>query len=183
MRSSRTAGYCQCVVVRTNDTLDEEPQMRKHITLSLCLFGVLALPVAGVGVASAGTGAQDTMRGHVIALVERADAVNFLPAPSGAPIGDRLVFSSHLYDEHGNSVGRDGADCTTTNTDGSAECTISVALADGELTFQGLARGTDNTFAVTGGTGSYRNARGEARAVDVQPGQANLTITLIGSAH
>jgi hypothetical protein len=41
------------------------------------------------------------------------------------------------------------------------QCMVSVELPDGQLTFQGLAEGLDNTFALTGGTGAYRNAQGE----------------------
>jgi hypothetical protein len=52
-------------------------------------------------------------------------------------------------------------------------------LADGQITFQGLGQGTENFFAVTGGTGAYRTARGEAFVKDLVPLQlADITITI-----
>jgi hypothetical protein len=56
---------------------------------------------------------------------------------------------------------------------------VSVELPDGQLTFQGLTQGLDNTFAVTGGTGAYRMARGEAVVHDrVFLQEAEVTIFL-----
>jgi hypothetical protein len=57
--------------------------------------------------------------------------------------------------------------------------TISVQLEDGGLTVQGLAQGPENYFAVTGGTGAYRQARGEVFARDIVPLQeAEITVWL-----
>jgi hypothetical protein len=109
-----------------------------------------------------------------------------LGAP-GPSIGDRLVFSNPLFDAQGHVIGRDGADCVIVRIDPSetpdrqqiVQCTISAELADGQITVQGLAQGTENTFAVTGGTGAYRKARGEAFARDIVPLQeAEITIRL-----
>lgn len=119
-------------------------------------------------------------RGRVLRLVEKGEAQNVFPPPSGGPVGTRFVFSSGIYDLQGNRIGRDGADCVQVNPDGTFHCVISVVLPDGELTFQGLANGPDNTFALTGGTGAYRTARGEARAVVTAPGQDDLTIRIVG---
>ena len=90
-----------------------------------------------------------------------------LGAP-GPSIGDRLTFSNPIFDTDGNRIGRDGAECVIMRIDPTepparqqiVQCTISVQFADGQITVQGLAQGTDNTFAITGGTGAYRNARG-----------------------
>ena len=130
----------------------------------------------------------DAPHGRVIRLVERVHDLTFQDnAPAGPSIGDRLIFSSDLFDENGSLVGRDGADCVIVRIDTTADpanqqvvqCTVSVQLADGQITAQGLAQGTDNTFAITGGTGAYRGATGEAEAKDVVPLElANITITL-----
>ena len=59
------------------------------------------------------------------------------------------------------------------------QCVVTVQLADGQITFQGLAQGTENFFALTGGTGAYRTARGEAFVRDLVPLQvADITISL-----
>lgn len=109
---------------------------------------------------------------------------------SGAPgpsIGDRLVFSNPIFDTDGQRIGRDGADCLIVRIDPTepparqqvVQCTISVQLADGQITVQGLAQGTENYFAVTGGTGAYREARGEVLARDITPlVEAEITVWL-----
>jgi len=125
---------------------------------------------------------------QVIHLIERAHNVSFLDLGAPGPsLGDRLVFTSDLFDEDGNNVGRDGADCVIVRIDPAAppaqqqivQCVVTVQLADGQITFQGLAQGTENFFALTGGTGAYRTARGEAFVRDQVPLQvAVITITL-----
>jgi hypothetical protein len=58
---------------------------------------------------------------------------------------------------------------------------VTVELPDGQITFQGLAQGTENYFGVTGGTGAYRRARGEAFVDDREFLVASdVTITLTG---
>jgi hypothetical protein len=96
------------------------------------------------------------------------------------PLGDVFVLSADILDDHGNVIGRDGGACTTTSQDGTVVCNLAVRLPGGELTVAGLANGPDNVFAITGGTGIYRNARGEAHAVDTSPLTSNVTISLIG---
>jgi hypothetical protein len=109
---------------------------------------------------------------------------NGAPGPS---IGDRLVFSNPIFDTNNQQVGRDGADCLIVRIDPNetpdrqqiVQCTISLQLADGQITVQGLAQGTENYFAVTGGTGAYRKARGEVFARDIVPlVEAEITIWL-----
>jgi hypothetical protein len=132
--------------------------------------------------------ADESAHGRVIRLVERVHDLTFQDnEPAGPSVGDRLIFSSDLFDEFGRAVGRDGADCAVVRIDPAAspanqqivQCTITVQLAEGEITVQGLAQGTDNTFAITGGTGAFRMSRGEAEAKDIVPLQvADITITL-----
>jgi hypothetical protein len=109
-----------------------------------------------------------------------------LGAP-GPGIGDRLVFSNPIFDTDNHEIGRDGADCVIVRIDPAApparqqvvQCTISVQLADGQITVQGLAQGTENYFAITGGTGAYRKARGQVLARDIVPlVEAEITIWL-----
>ena len=125
----------------------------------------------------------------VLHLFERSEGdLAFIDTGAPGPsIGDRLVFSNPIFDTEGNRVGRDGADCLIVRIDASAppdrqqvvQCTISVQFAEGQITVQGLAQGTDNVFAITGGTGAYREAKGEVRAVDITPlVEAEITIWL-----
>ena len=151
--------------------------MRKT-ALAACVAAVLA---AGGFTALAANGSDGNGGGgHVLQVVEQGEAQNVFPPPSGGPVGTRFVFSSGIYDTNGNRIGRDGADCVQTNPDGTFLCSIAVTLPQGELTVQGLANGPDNVFAITGGTGAYRNARGDVRAVDTEPGRAEVTIRILG---
>jgi hypothetical protein len=126
---------------------------------------------------------------QTIRLVERISNFTFIDEGAAGPsLGDRLVFTSDLFKRDGEPAGRDGADCLVVRIDQNAppdkqqivQCTISVELENGQITFQGLAQGTVNTFAVTGGTGAFRAARGEALAVDRIPLQeGDITIRLV----
>jgi hypothetical protein len=106
------------------------------------------------------------------------------PGPS---VGDRLTFGNDLFDSRNRIIGRDVAECVIARIDPTespdrqqiVQCVVTVQLADGQITVQGIGQGTDNFFAVTGGTGAYRNARGEARARDIVPlVEAEITIWL-----
>jgi hypothetical protein len=85
-------------------------------------------------------------------------------------------------------VGRDGVDCVTVRIDITAspdkqqtvQCVATIELfSQGQITAQSLAQGTSNYFAITGGTGKFRNVRGEVLVEDVTPlVEANLTFSL-----
>jgi hypothetical protein len=155
---------------------------------------VLILPaiIAGGAAAVVGHEPQDADGVQVIRLVERlADQPVFddrgAPGPS---VGDRLIFSADLFDHQDHNVGRDGADCVVVRIGRSrppaaeqvVQCMVTVQLAVGQITFQGLAQGTENRFAVTGGTGTYRRARGEAQIIDRVPlSEADVTIKVMRS--
>ena len=154
-------------------------------SLSLLLLASSAAPIA-----AADDDERDRERPwRVVRFFERgAGDLAFIDLGAAGPsIGDRLVFSNPLYDTRNQVIGRDGADCVVVRIDPSqpperqqvVQCTISVQLADGQITAQGLAQGPENVFAVTGGTGVYRKARGEALARDIVPLQeAEITIWL-----
>jgi hypothetical protein len=125
----------------------------------------------------------------VLHLFERSEGdLAFIDLGAAGPsIGDRLTFSNPIFDADGQRVGRDVAECVIVRIDPTepparqqiVQCTISVQFADGQITVQGMAQGTDNYFAVTGGTGAYRLARGEVRAVDIVPlVEAEITVWL-----
>ena len=148
---------------------------------------LLGLSTAHAASADADDRDKDTPS-RVIRLIERIHEFTFQDVGTPGPsLGDRLIFTSDLFDEGDRRVGRDGADCVVVRLDLTAppqeqqivQCMITVELPDGQITFQGLARGTENLFAVTGGTGAYRTARGEAFARDRVPLQeAEITIRL-----
>jgi hypothetical protein len=124
-------------------------------------------------------------------LIERArpDSISLQDAlPAGPSLGDRLVYSADILDRSGRLVGRDGVDCVTVRIDITAspdkqqtvQCVATIELfSQGQITAQSLAQGTSNYFAITGGTGKFRNVRGEVLVEDVTPlVEANLTFSL-----
>jgi hypothetical protein len=92
----------------------------------------------------------------------------------GISVGDLYVFSGPIYDESENSeLGRIDGQCTTTSAPGpSAElrrlCIANATFVEehggSEIDAQGVGRleAEDVVLAITGGTGDYRNARGQA---------------------
>ena len=158
--------------------------IRSKVILSM-LLAFIALPA----LASAQPEAEHKKPWKVLKFFERNEGdFNFIDTGAPGPsIGDRLVFSAAIFDTNGQRIGRDGADCVIVRIDPTAppaqqqvvQCMISVQLPDGQITVQGLAQGTENYFAVTGGTGAYRQARGEVLAVDIVPlVEAEITIWL-----
>jgi hypothetical protein len=143
----------------------------------------------------AAAAAKDTDSSHakvgdrVITLIGKLKEQAFFPVnPALGPAqGDRTVFRSDLYDEHGNQVGDTGGTCTTTrvDNDGAEECVVNYNLPGGQLTVQGMVFGNlkagpppsfDN--AITGGTGVFDRARGMVHADTIGMGMRRFTIDL-----
>ena len=131
--------------------------------IGLALLGSAAVLVAAVNTSS-GHGNGHHGAGHKIAVVERAttDAVtNGDPTTDAA--GNILTFANDVYnaaDTH--KVGNDQGSCVRTVVGESWECTWTTFLPSGQITVEGPFSDTGNTvLAITGGTGAYRNARGE----------------------
>jgi hypothetical protein len=104
----------------------------------------------------------------------------------GLRLGDRVAAHGPLLDESRTThVGTAYIDCLVQRriTDGSGlyDCTYVLELQDGQLVLQGLdPRGPGvASFAVLGGTGTYRNARGEATFTD-SPGETDMVIEVTG---
>ena len=159
--------------------------IRSTAAASMLLFAVVLAP----SVASAQPEAENKRPWKVLRFFERNEGhLNFIDTGAPGPsIGDRLIFSAAIFDTDGQRIGKDGADCLIVRVDPTetpdrqqiVQCTISVQLPDGQLTVQGLAQGTENYFAITGGTGAYRQARGEVLARDIVPLQeAEITVWL-----
>jgi hypothetical protein len=145
---------------------------------------VAAIVTLGTLVLSSGTAAADGRgkgkpRGDTLRLVATILQQEYVDlGASGPSLGDMLVFSEVLR-ERGREVGTSGAVCTVTETeppytDITFHCVGTLSLRRGQITLQGLVevQGEDDmgpwTVAITGGTGRYRGASGEAvvRGVD-----------------
>jgi hypothetical protein len=103
--------------------------------------------------------------------------------PAGLSLGDQQVGSGVLR-QAGEDVGDFGITCSVDAVGDrghwGGNCTAWAKLADGYITVAGETGGNDrHTFAVTGGTGLYRNVRGQAHVTDISETESELVIELI----
>jgi len=102
-------------------------------------------------------------------------------------LGDSNVITEDVY-RYGKKVGTSDLQCTMVRLDlakhfFAAQCFNTTVLPDGQITAQGYV--TSNEIekvpfkqAITGGTGAYRNARGELTVDEAGDGPAHLTFDL-----
>lgn len=111
-------------------------------------------------------------------------------SPKGDSLGDSFVFSDKLYlDSGSDQVGTTDGVCVLTrlNKDKkslSQQCVLTFSLPKGQLTAQGVIRfsaaNAKDVFpiAITGGTGSYDNAGGEAHVTFLSDTKTKITVDL-----
>jgi hypothetical protein len=101
--------------------------------------------------------------------------------PAGPSAGDRQLVVGTLS-QGGSKVGRFGFECDLLSGGSNAveECSATGQLAGGSITLEGASRLASNThtWAVVGGTGTYRNATGQALLHDLNETTTDVTITL-----
>lgn len=132
----------------------------------LTAMAVVAVVLLVAGTVAAGTGSQGE-EPHQFTIVERprTDTVIDIGA-SGDSTGDLLTFSNKLYDaSNTDAVGRDQGSCIRIDPEkGTWQCSFTNFLEGGSITVEGPFFDTrDSAFAVTGGTGVFRNVRGVMR--------------------
>ncbi|HEY5783728.1 MAG TPA: hypothetical protein VIU11_22915 [Nakamurella sp.] len=162
------------------------------ISLAAVLGGSLAIGSAVVASAKP-TGSDD--RGHPTVLHltaetdQSADPNGGNPGPPPGP-GDQIV-STDRISRFGKPVGRGGTVLTVvgaTPTALTTQVVTTLDLHDGQIVLQGIGDGPTGpptepitfTLAVTGGTGTYQNARGFADIIDRPGGAETITISLRG---
>ena len=161
--------------------------MTKRLTVGAATGLVLAAGGIAVGATSA---SSDHSEGDVLRLVGKEVSSQFLDlGEADFSEGDQFVFTNDLL--RGNKkVGEDGGWCTVTRlTQEGAntwECHGVNSLPGGLITVQGLVtygpdeeiRAEPYDFAITGGTGRYREAGGTVRIQEVSPEELRLTFRI-----
>jgi hypothetical protein len=135
--------------------------------------GVLAIAAAallasGAGAVMSASGAEKHRRTTTIRLVgHETDAGQIDLGEAGASLGDQVVFHGALRDARDrHPIGHFEGILTavTPDADSLFEARVVLALPRGQIAVEGeLDFNADEPFAhaITGGTGAYRNARGE----------------------
>ncbi len=159
--------------------------MRKHLVMMVAIAA--ALPAATVGIAVAQGRHQVSPRSdeviHVV-LPSTGGHIQFLDFEhDGLGFGDQLVsVGPILHEDQNERVGTYYGTCWIGSKryhDGSPlDCTYVLKFADGNITTQGLdPHGpSDVFFSVTGGTGAYDGANGQAEYIDTT--QTDVIISL-----
>jgi hypothetical protein len=148
-----------------------------------CVAAVVFAVLAGVGPAGAARHDPGTTTIRLIGH-ETANAQLDLGTP-GPSLGDESVFSGELLAEGGHrQIGHFEGTLTAVTPDANSLFLASVVLAlpVGQITVQGelnFATQTEFVHAITGGTGAYKDARGEFHFRDTaKPGVIALTLQL-----
>jgi hypothetical protein len=151
----------------------------------IVVTGLLGLVLATIPLATVALGAADLAKPtefHVQAQIVDEGTID-LGAP-GNSLGDEEVIRGHLLDATGSQeIGRFEAVCIETATAPiQGQCLTTARIAGvGQITTQGhsLIPFVKFTNAVNGGTGSYRNARGQLRGMSLTPALLDLVYRLI----
>lgn len=154
----------------------EASDVRSRHAVHAAIVAIIALGVLILGSAPAaagGKGKRDTLK--LVAVTFQEEFLDL--GDPGPSLGDEIVFSEVLK-KRGREVGTSGGVCVVTEavppyTTLTFHCVATLSLRRGQITLQGLVefQGEDDmtpfTVAITGGTGAYRGASGEARIIPV----------------
>ena len=165
-----------------------------RIKLAVAALAASILALGGVTLASANSsGSSDDNGAREIKLFALTVQIDFPDlGANGFSLGDEQVFSDDLYDKSGGTkLGFDGGVCTIVRVadvkraSGSAQCVVTLSLAEGQITVQGLVTFVGNEtpppfdLAITGGTGAFKNARGSVTVEETSDTEANLTVDVL----
>ncbi|HYT77678.1 MAG TPA: hypothetical protein VEQ37_00140 [Actinomycetota bacterium] len=145
-------------------------------------FAACSIAVAlALGAVVTATAAPSISSPRTITVIEKQSQFHFVDVgASGPSLGDQFVFSGILR-HAGKVVGHDGVHCIIVHQHPArGECEATYKLPGGKITAQTLFTFRTSTFdiAVNGGTGVFRNARGQA-TIEQQTNQSKITFNLI----
>ena len=155
--------------------------MRKPI---LAGAGAAALVLGLAAFTSAS--AHSTAAESVSFVAKTTQLTNVDLPPAGFGQGDEVVFHDLLL-RGGAVIGHDGGACQATSVAKGQipqfQCLVTFVFSGGQVTTQGLLNIASpasfrGTFAITGGTGSYQAARGQATIHQTSPTLATITLSI-----
>jgi allene oxide cyclase len=156
--------------------------MRNRLTYTLAVVAVAALIVAAVAVAAGSSSTPQITQPTTLHVIEHPvtdTVVN--TGPRGDTTGDLLTFHNKLFNATNTTVvGRDQGSCIRIVPGRSWECTWTNFVRRGHITVEGpFFDSHDSLVSVTGGTGIYRNVRGQMLLHARPNGQFDFEFSLI----
>ena len=157
--------------------------MSRATRTRLGIASALAMVAAGGAVTAAGATSQHDGGGHVIHFTTKQAHQSLIDhGTPGFGLDDVVVYSNDLY-QHGTKIGEDGGTCTVVRvTEGGSatmHCVGNNTLPDGQIAVQGFAApGEPFELGITGGTGRYRTARGQAVGHNTSPTEMDIKLIL-----
>jgi hypothetical protein len=141
----------------------------------------IAVMALALGAVVTATAAPSISSPRTITVIEKEVQFHFVDVgASGPSLGDQFAFSGILR-RGGKVVGHDGVHCIFVHRHpGRGECEATYRLPGGQITAQALIPLRTATFviAVNGGTGVFRNARGQA-TIEQLTNKSKITFNLI----
>ena len=162
--------------------------MRTKLWTFVLAVAILGFVMGGISLSlrPASTSAVAPLGGttHLHFLVKFIGQDTFLDLGTPGPSqGDEMILHDLVFTPNGHTqVGYDGGSCVFFDVAKPEEnCTLTFSLPGGTITTQFLnSPPPAKTLAVTGGTGTYRNVRGQGKLVESGHGDATLSFDLIG---
>jgi hypothetical protein len=152
--------------------------MRRSWKALAITAAVLLISFSVMTLASASAAKNDTTVLHLVH--KRIETTELDLGAKGSSQGDQMVFADDVFRD-GKKVGTAGVSCTAVRVIPSAiqyHCLASVRLPRGQLSGQLLAWTSQQTltYAITGGTGAYRDAGGYATVPNTQDATYPVTV-------
>jgi hypothetical protein len=146
--------------------------MRRRLAIVIAVVAGLVATTVGIAVAQSG-GSRSGAGGLIHVVSGPQSRVQFMDfEQDGLGFGDHLTAVGPLFDEtQSHRVGVAYLDCSIVSrvlVGGTFDCTYVLQLDGGDITTKGIdPQGpSDVLFSVTGGTGAYRGASGQAQYID-----------------
>lgn len=159
-------------------------------TYVLGATGIIAASVAVAAQLQTAASAESPRRpvAQHIVLVDHTGPTSFDDLhPAGISVGDSFTFSETVS-AHDKVVGSAGGTCVEVAVSSNAtsqQCTITAVLQRGQIVAAGIATyssGRDAMpvdYAITGGTGAFRTARGQVSVTPISDGSDRVVLDVI----
>jgi hypothetical protein len=150
-------------------------------SVAVVVLGCLALVVVG----SAGASTSPTRHQQRLVLVLRGGTSTFVDTGKQGPsVGDEVILNQGAFwASNGQRAGRGIVKITLLGTSNSSQTQdeANLVLAAGQIAVEGIQT-SQRTFnlAVIGGTGAYRDARGQVRVTLLSQNASRAVVSLTG---